>query len=578
MRISIYITNLLKSLYKSIKRFPISIAFSAAFVLIMIITSEIRPFNSQSTVENLEKVSMILALGFALSLCIKLYFEKEEMNKFYHITASFIGSVLILILYYLFLLKDFSMVSATRYLGLSLVLYISFVFIPYLKGKENFELYVIKIFGRFFITIIYSAVLYGGLSAILATIDKLLEVNVPSDFYYYTFLIVAGIFAPTYYLGGLPSSLDKFTKENYSNIFKVLVLYIVMPLITIYTFILYIYFTKIIITVKWPVGLVSHLVLWYSVISAAVLFFISPIYKDNKYANKFMKILPKSILPLILLMFFSIGIRIQAYGITENRYYVIALSIWVFGIMIYFSFIKKLKNIILPVTLSIIILISVLGGPLSSYSISITSQNMRLKNILTSNNMLADNKIAKNTSISQEDKNEISSILEYFNSSHKLSDIKFLPEGFKIENMENVFGFAAAQNLNYTQNNFYFNAMQNGSPVDISGYNYMFDSRNIYNGNKSALSISYDNNSNVFKVSKDNNVVYTKDLNEIAKKLVDKYGMGEKQNNIEQSDMSFEEENSNIKIKFFIINLNGTKNSSTGAIAVNGIDYYVLVK
>lgn len=73
-----------------------------------------------------------------------------------------------------------------------------------------------------------------------------------------------------------------------------------------------------------------------------------------------MKILPKVILPLLLLMFFSIGIRIKAYGVTENRYYVIALSLWVFGVMIYFSLVKKFKNILLPVTLSIIIFISVL--------------------------------------------------------------------------------------------------------------------------------------------------------------------------------------------------------------------------
>lgn len=210
---------------------------------------------------------MIIALGFPISICIKLYFEKKEVYKWGHIIAAFIGEGLILVLYYFFLLKDFSMVSTSRYVGVNLVVYLLFIFIPYLKYKENFELYAMKIFEKFFITIIYSIVLYGGLCAVLATIDKLLEVQVPSNFYYYTFLIVAGIFAPTYYLGGLPTVKDKFTIENYSNIFKVLVIYIIMPLITIYTVILYIYFARIIITVKWPVGLISNLVLWYAVIS-----------------------------------------------------------------------------------------------------------------------------------------------------------------------------------------------------------------------------------------------------------------------------------------------------------------------
>lgn len=579
MKISKYITNLLMSLYKSIKRFPLTIVISIAFVIVMIFTSEIRLVANKNFIDNLQRISMIIALAFPLSICIKLCFEKKEIYKLSHIVAVFIVGGLILTLYYFFMLKDFNMISTSRYVGLNIILYIAFIYIPYLKSKDNLEMYVIKIGGQFFITIIYSLVLYLGLSAILATIDKLLEIKVPSDFYYYTFLIVAGIFAPTYYLGGLPLIKDKFTKEDYPGIFKILVLYIIMPLIAIYTVILYMYFAKIIITVKWPVGLVSNLVLWYAVVSAAVLFFISPIYKENKFAVSFMKILPKSILPLILLMFFSIGIRIRAYGITENRYYVIALSLWVFGVMIYFSFTRNFKNILLSITLSIIILIAVLGGPLSSYNVSITSQNNRLEKILVSNTMLNNDKIVKNISISEKDKNEITSILDYFNRSHSFNDIKYLPKDFKTQDTENIFGFPFSQNNNYTQNNFAFNSTQTGEPVNIAGYDYMFDSRNGYNTSKSSkFNINYDSNSNVFKVYQLKDVIYTKDLNVIAKVLVDKYGMYEKQNNINQTDMSFEEDTSGIKIKFFIVNLYGTRDLSTDALKINGIDYYVIIK
>lgn len=578
MKLLKYATNLLHSLYKSIKRFPVSIAFSTAFVIIMIITSEINSSASDHVIENLQKTSMILALGFALSLCIKIYFEKKQINKLNNIIIAFAVSNLFLILYYLFLLKDFNMVSITRYIGITLALYICFIFIPYLRDRHNFELYVIKIFGYFFITIIYSLVLFLGVCAILLTIDNLLEINVPSNFYYYTFLIVSGIFAPTYFLGTIPPTTKEFTKEDYPHIFKVLVLYIVIPLISIYTLILYIYFIKIIVTVKWPVGLVSHLVLWYSVISCAVLFFISPIYKDNKLANKFMKILPKSILPLIILMFFSIGIRIKAYGITENRYYVIALSLWVLGVMIYFSFTKKFNNIFLPIAFCIIILISVFGGPLSSYSVSMRSQNNRLEKILIRNNMLKDNKIVKNDSISEEDKYEINSIIGYFKRDHKVQDIKYVPDNFKVENMKDIFGFSSSESLNYSNNRFYFNVTQANEPINISGYDYMFDFRSAYKTyDTSSIKISYDD-SNIFKVYDKNNLIYTTNMNDFGKKLIDKYGLDEKHNNIPQNDMEFYEENSKIKIKFFIDSLYGSKNLSTQKITVEGIDFYVIIK
>ena len=54
-----------------------------------------------------------------------------------------------------------------------------------------------------------------------------------------------------------------------------------------------------------------------------------------------MRYFPKAILPLIVMMFISIGIRINAYGLTENRYYVVALGIWAFLVMIYFAFGKN---------------------------------------------------------------------------------------------------------------------------------------------------------------------------------------------------------------------------------------------
>ena len=580
MKIAKYISSLAKSIYKSIKRFPVTIAFSTAFVVIMIITSEIRSSSAHSLIENLNRVSMILALGVPLSLCIKLYFEKKNNYKLSHIISAFIGEGLILILYYFFLLKDLKMVSTTRYAGVTLALYIAFLFIPYFKDKENFELYVIKVFGRFFITIIYSAVLYGGLAAILATIDKLLGVKVSSNSYYYTFLIVAGIFAPTYFLGGLPTIKDSFTKENYPNIFRVLVFYIVMPLISIYTLILYIYFAKIIILKQWPVGLVSHLVLWYAVISASVLFFISPIYKENSFAKKFMKFFPKLILPLIMLMFFSIGIRVNAYGITENRYYVIVLSLWVFGVMIYFSFAKKFKNIFLPITLSAIMIISVLGGPLSSYSVSKSSQNRRLEKMLLSNNMLQNKKIVKASSISEKDKNEISSIISYFNSNHSLKDIKYLPGDFKIEDMEKTFGFQYSKPYSSPQNYFHFNTMQMGDPIEISGYNYMFDSRYRYDEKEptSSFNMRYDYNSNILKIYQNKDVLYTKDMNEFSKKLIDKYGLRDKDEAINPNEMCFEDENSKVKVKIQIINVSGTKDSSTGNIKTNGTDFYILIK
>ena len=151
------------------------------------------------------------------------------------------------------------------------------------------------------------------------------------------------------------------------------------------------------------------------------------------------------------MMFISMGIRINEYGITENRYFALVLGLWVLGIMLYFIFSKKQKNIIIPIVLSIIALNSAFG-PLSSFNVSKRSQNNRLKSILTRNNMLVDNKVEAASNISIEDKEEISMILNYFNTNHSLENVKYLPEDFKINNMEEVFGFSYIEKNIYKMN------------------------------------------------------------------------------------------------------------------------------
>jgi len=57
------------------------------------------------------------------------------------------------------------------------------------------------------------------------------------------------------------------------------------------------------------------------------------------------------ILPLLAMMFIAMGIRINAYGITENRYFVLAAGLWVTGSMLYLIISKEPRNVYLPASL-----------------------------------------------------------------------------------------------------------------------------------------------------------------------------------------------------------------------------------
>jgi hypothetical protein len=472
-------------------------------------------------------------------------------------------------------------VSMSRYIGVSLVLYLIFLFISYLPNRDGFEFFVIRVFTRFFTTILYSLVLYLGLAAILFTIDRLLGVNIKGELYYYTYLIVAGIFAPTFLLAGIKAKNEILTIKEYSRLLLVLVLYIIMPLICVYTVILYIYFGKIIITRQWPEGLVSHLVLWYSAITATVLFFITPLLNEKAWPRRFMKYFPKAILPLIVMMFISIGIRINAYGVTENRYFVVALGIWTFLVMIYFSTKRKLINIIIPISLAVITTISIFG-PLSSYSISKYSQNKRINKIFVKNNMVVNNKVVKaSTKVPDTDASQITSIVNYFEKNHSIRDIKGLPEGFKTADMENILGVKYTEGNNQNSNKFfYFNSLTSAEPIDISGYDYLFASSN--NGQpakeSTTVAMSYDNESSTLKISKNKDTIYKRDLMDFANKLIDKYGTSEMNQSLSQDEMSFVDETDKVKIKIQISNVSINKSATNDKIQSKDFQFYVIVK
>ncbi len=89
------------------------------------------------------------------------------------------------------------------------------------------------------------------------------------------------------------------------------------------------------------------------------------------------------------MMFVAVYIRVRAFGWTENRYYVVALSIWVLVTMILKNIHKNKRNVIIPVILAVFAIISV-TGPFSSYKVARAIQKNRLETILTEKNMLRE--------------------------------------------------------------------------------------------------------------------------------------------------------------------------------------------
>ncbi|WP_227764005.1 DUF4153 domain-containing protein [Zhaonella formicivorans] len=569
--------DVLHKLAASLKRFPEAVLLAAAATVILIAMNHIN-FMQSGLEEILGRVVMALALGIPLSLCLKMLFERARNIKLgvkllvYGIAAA------VPVLYYFYLLPDLGMVPVTRYISLTLALYCVFTFIPYFDGKPGYEQYVVALIRQFLITALYAVVLFLGLAAMVFTIDRLLF-NLPEKLYLDLWLIVVGLFAPAFLLSEVPAYGTDLSDTDYSKVLKALLFYIVMPIIAAYTVILYLYFAKILITRQWPVGMVSHLVLWYALLSTFVMFIIYPLRPANQWVRSFLSFVPKIILPLLVMMFVAMGIRINAYGITENRYLVVAAGIWVTCSMLYFLFCKEKKNVYLAFFLAAVAILTVLG-PWSSYSVSKYSQNARFERLLQKNQMLQNGAITPAPqTISEVDKNDIRSIILYFDRYHGLEELKYLPEDFTIENMKNTFGFEMDYNVGGEQY-FSYHVQNDNMLIAIGSYEYFYNAgfgkRSDSSLLKSSpLEVSYNREDKRLKIAEQGKVIYDKNIDDVALKI---HSRNKGKTNLSHSDMSFTDENESLQVLYVFKYLSGREESSTGKVNIDPPEFYIFIK
>ncbi|SET64703.1 protein of unknown function [Natronincola peptidivorans] len=579
MKIFSKLKKLINKLSFSYKRFPMSLLLAGLVTIIIMIMNH----SSYHLQETYSRIAMTLALGIPLTLSVHVYFEgKTDTSKRHQVLYHF-AVIILLFVYYLFLLNDLNMVTSTRYTAYTISFYLLFSFIPYLHRKENYELYVIRLFSRFVVSYVYSVILYLGLAAILGTINLLFNANIPGKLFFDMAVIVAGIFAPAFFLSDIPKWNEEIIIDSYPKVLGVLLQFIILPLLTVYTLILYAYFGKSIITMQLPQGIIGNLVLWYSIISVIILFFIYPLKNSNQWVKFFLAFFPKAILPLVAMMFVAIATRINAYGITESRYFVLIVGLWVTGVMIYYAVKKNIHTIIITISLAIIGFLAV-TGPWSAYSVSKLSQNHRFEEILLAYGMVdSESGIQEpEKELVEADKKEINSIIMYFNNNYDLHDIRYLPEDFQLDDMDDLFGFPfmGGGRGDFRNNEYFAYYLDNRSIViDIRSFDYFAEYISYQQENLQSMDDNYSishNENHEFVIKHNEEVIYQKDLRTVVADLHQKSPT--QRNNLSQEEMTFTDENEKAQIYIIFRNIHGFKNMADDTFTIDGMEHYVFVK
>jgi len=425
--------------YLTILRFPIPILTSLlAFVLFVFVNHFMK--SDSFLAKNFVLVKVILSCITAMSsfIAFDIYAEKNSISK--PIRMGFLLLVFcVLGLHYYTItpaMFDNEQIFLSRYLIFVVIFHLMISVSAYVKEKDLSRFWQFNqfLFIRFFTSVIFSFTLIIGLASALWATENLFGLDINGKYYADIIFFVALIFNTLFFLMGIPNNFAVFSNTiEYKNALRIFVQYIMIPMLGIYLIILYFYLFKIVFLQKIPDGWVCVPILIFSFIGILAYLLIYPIRNDRskpiifKFARYFYFIL----LPLLSLYFIAIIIRIKPYGITEDRYLLFILGIWILVISLYIIVSKRDNIIIIPTSLIVILFLSAIG-PWGMFQLSIQNQVLRLEKNLKRNQILSHNEILHDKTkikLSKNDAKSIQSILQFLYKRDELEKVrKWIPE------------------------------------------------------------------------------------------------------------------------------------------------------
>lgn len=480
-RIKEAMIKILRGLYEAVARFPLTVVclLGAASLICYMISLHHEP---QLLIQ---KLMFTCLLGAFLGVAAQ--FSCERFERLARLRLAVYGLSAILTLGYYLILAPAPSISfevQIRTFVAVFAMFCIFLWVPSYRHQADFNTIALTHLKSAFTSVLYSGVLSAGCASIIAAIDTLLF-NVNEDAYSYMMTIIWVLFATIYYLSLLPrfNSEDAAHREyaehmgQYPKLLEILVSYIAIPLLTAYTMVLTAYFIKILATLKWPSGQLGTMVLAYS--AAGLIIYVLASWLENRFAFWYRRIFPKVLIPVVIMQLISVGIRINAYGITESRYYVVLFGIFTIACGVLLSFKPVSKNGIIALLAAGFAIFSVLP-PLDTFTVSRNSQINRLENMLAQEGILAGGKLTPKAEVPLNLRIESTSILFYLERRNYTKDVKWLPAEFKtINKMKSTLGFEPAYADIDTGN--FFASLDMQKPFAINGFD-SFVNVSFYSG------------------------------------------------------------------------------------------------
>jgi hypothetical protein len=404
-----------------------------------------------------EALPWMLAQGMGISL----FFALHTVSRYRKLSRAVTGGILALGIGVLYLIGyhfDYMMSMAREetmvleVVGYALASHLLVAFLPFFHKNtlNGFWQYNKSLFLRAFTTILYTGVLFAGLSGAIAAIQELFDVEFTGKIFAYLWLVMAFPVSALIFCAGVPLADDIDALESSSDLpsgLRLFVQFVLLPLVVVYLCILYAYMGKIILSWTLPQGWVTILIMVFSVVGMLAMLLVHPFQQLTEHA--WIKVITKnyyrSLLPLLVLQYVAIFTRISDYGFTSARWAVVAITAWLTFITVYKVFFKGKNIILIPYTLCAVAILFLIG-PLSHRSISVWSQTAKINRLVKTLNLIDAKgklKVYKANATTDSLMGEIYSATRYLNRNHQCTGlepyINFPTESEIIKEMKSTF-------------------------------------------------------------------------------------------------------------------------------------------
>jgi len=404
---------------RAIRRFPLTLICAVAAGIVACFLAH---DDDPSTLLNL---LMACQLGIPLFITVTLVHEQRDHLKLPAVTGL-VGrllGVVLLALYFLSLPEDLGDFHIRIYIQLNIGLHLLVAVLPFARGglANGMWQFNVTLLLRLLTGVFFASVLFGGLSVALLAVDTLFGVEVDDELYLQLWSLLVFVFITAYTLGGVaPRLTDLEAVREVPRIVRIFAQYILAPLVLVYLAILVAYLVKVVATAEWPSGWIGYLVSSVALVGLLSLLLLKPVSEreDNHWIHRYSRLFHILMIPAVIMLALAVSKRIGQYGVTEMRYFLAVLTVWLMVVVVVGSLRRALLFKAIPATLALLAFLTSVG-PWAAGDVSQASQLHRLDTMLTEQDRFQDGVItSSDQEVPLEERRQISAVLVHLFSRY----------------------------------------------------------------------------------------------------------------------------------------------------------------